>query len=733
MKKYFLIASLLSVCCLQAFSQSLNLAKDSLKIDSLKKLLPSLEREKRVNCMTLIWEYYSDAEASDSIRLYGNKILNESKALGYKKGIAMGLLFSSPDLKISDSKSNRSLKEKNTMEAIRIGEEIGNDEVLGWGYSFLISIMTSTTTTDFTQSVSYYEKAIGHFNKAGKSLRAAAMSNWLSQAYMGAGENEKALDYAKSSLEILKAMSSHGFASAYSSALLWSSWNMSMLYSAAGDYESALNYMRMANDVGKTDNTNTTWGGFTLDIASIFTQIGQYDSALIYWNRFRNEPSWDNAGSWRPGKMLAHNYLAKIYIGTKQYYKAIEILTTNNIYFDSLLRYSNGNYRNAGNYGKMAASLSLSQVYASKKNYKKALQYAKEGLSQAKVKNRRPEMMQGYQLLSSAYHHMGNNDSAFAYLTKANIIKDSIQNKQFLLRMYNSKKEAEDEKKKAQLGLLMKDNKIQRQQLSQQAMLKNFLFILLLTLLLTSIFIFRNQRLKRKNEKLKNQKQHAELQEQAIRLEMQALRAQMNPHFIFNCLSSINCFILENKTEKASDYLTRFSRLIRMVLSNSEKSLIPLEEELKMLRLYLDMERLRFSHSFNYDITFTNDIEVSSVMVPPLLLQPFCENAIWHGLMHKEGQGHLNITLVKENDFLNCLITDNGVGRQKAADLNSTSAKKEKSMGLKITTDRLALFNQEKGVQTSYEMDDVADDNGIIAGTKVTLKIRHKNILDQVV
>ena len=146
---------------------------------------------------------------------------------------------------------------------------------------------------------------------------------------------------------------------------------------------------------------------------------------------------------------------------------------------------------------------------------------------------------------------------------------------------------------------------------------------------------------------------------------MQALRAQMNPHFIFNCLSSINRFILKNESKTASDYLTRFSRLIRMVLINSQKSMIPLEDELQMLRLYLDMERLRFKNSFDYSIIFTNAIETGAIFIPPLLLQPFCENAIWHGLMHKEGQGILNIEFSMKDNILNCIIADNGIGQEK--------------------------------------------------------------------
>src|SRR5258705_1706085 len=152
-------------------------------------------------------------------------------------------------------------------------------------------------------------------------------------------------------------------------------------------------------------------------------------------------------------------------------------------------------------------------------------------------------------------------------------------------------------------------------------------------------------------QQLESEKKQVELQRQAVELEMQALRAQMNPHFIFNCLSAINRIILKNESKTASDYLTRFSRLIRMVLINSQKAMIPLEDELQMLRLYLDMERLRFKNSFDYTISFTNAIDAGAVLIPSLLLQPFCENAVWHGLMQKEEQGHLTIELSKRDNI----------------------------------------------------------------------------------
>jgi tetratricopeptide (TPR) repeat protein len=732
MKKYCLIIALSSGCCLQVHSQYKGLKADSLKIDSLKKLLPPLKGTNRVDCMKLICDYYYDAapgrkaSANDSIYFYGNKILNESKALGYKKGIAIGLLCSLPD----------SLKEKNTRDAIRIGEEIGNDEVLGWGYSILSGI-----TPDFRQSAPYYQKSIDHFHKAGNALREAAMSNWLSQAYMGSGEFEKAFDYERNAVNILKALPSSEFAYAHSQTALWSLWNMSELYSAAGDYEGALNYMRMTNQADMANDTKTTWGHFTLDISGIFVQIGQYDSARVYWDRCRNDPSWNSTSSWQPGRALAYNYLGNIYLATKQYDKAIEIFTNNNTYFDSLIKYSTGNFKHAGKYGRMVASLWLGQAYNEKKNYEKALQYAKEGFNLAQGDDRRPEMMQGYQLLSSVYHHLNNNDSAYEYLTRYNTIKDSIQNKQFLLRIYNSKKDAEYENKQAQLSILDKDNKLKGEQLKQKAKQTNFLFILLSALMLTGIFVFRAIYLKRKNERLKlenaltvqrleSEKKHADLKRQASDLQMQALRAQMNPHFIFNSLSSINWFIMENDKDVASDYLTRFSKLMRMVL-NAQKPTIPLEDELKMLQLYLDMERLRLGYSFEYSITFTNAVDAGTVSIPPMLLQPFCENAIWHGFMNKEDQGQININIKADDHFLECTITDNGIGRKEASAFKKKSAKKDSSMGLFITRERLALFSQENNADADLKIEDLADENGAGTGTRVILNITYKELIEE--
>jgi sensor histidine kinase YesM len=169
-----------------------------------------------------------------------------------------------------------------------------------------------------------------------------------------------------------------------------------------------------------------------------------------------------------------------------------------------------------------------------------------------------------------------------------------------------------------------------------------------------------------------------------------------------------------------------------MVLINSQKSLITLDDELQMLELYLEMERLRFKNSFDYSITFLNTIDSDNIFIPPLILQPFCENAIWHGLMHKEDPGKLDIELSMENNSLNCTITDNGIGREKAEQLKSKTAEKDKSLGLKITADRLHLLNREKNIQTFYTIEDLKDGNSKAIGTRVNLKISHSETTESI-
>jgi tetratricopeptide (TPR) repeat protein len=712
MKKYVLI-TVLFFGSFHTYSQNYYTQErrnDSLKLDTLKQVLPALKGKEKVDALNKASEMFASfsgfggfVHRADSIKLYSEKANQEANKIGYKYGIAkslLGLVNSKEFQRIKDPTSKQYIQ-----QAILIGEEIKNDSILAMAYYHLAGL---------EDEVDNYKKAIQYFEKAGDDGTVGEVYTWLSMHYTYKGEYEEAFEYAQKSLELSK-KNAH---TAWGHELVqWALYNMADLYKAAGDYETAMSCLRQARDYGKLHELE-----WNMDdgIGELLALMNKPDSSLYYLQNFKRNSPMNQLG--------ADMFIGETYLSMREYGKAKQLFQ----YVVDSLKKSKDPFLPFLTRGL----INIGKAYAGEKNYKSAFKYTKEGYKIIHYFTDPQFVMETYKLLSDVYHHLGNNDSAYFYLNKYTTLKDSAQNKQFLWRLNSKlnkyKQVAENAKKEAQIALLNKDNKIKQQQLKQEAMLKKFLFIFLVVLLLAGIFIFRNLTLKRKNDQLKNGKQQAELQERATRLEMQALRAQMNPHFIFNCLSSINCFILENETEKASDYLTRFSRLIRMVLTNSEKPLITLEEELKMLKLYLDMERLRFENSFDYNITYTNDVEAESVLVPPLLLQPFCENAIWHGLMNKEGQGHLNIAIMKENEYLNCVITDDGIGRSKAGELNTGSAKKEKSMGLKITTERLSLFNQDKEVHTFYEMDDVVDENGVVAGTKVSIKIRHKDLMEAV-
>ena len=230
------------------------------------------------------------------------------------------------------------------------------------------------------------------------------------------------------------------------------------------------------------------------------------------------------------------------------------------------------------------------------------------------------------------------------------------------------------------------------------------------------------QKFRLRLERSEKERQVAELQQQKTELEMQALRAQMNPHFIFNSLNSINRFILKKQGTEASEYLTKFSKLIRMILNSSANVAVSLAEDLEALRLYLELESLRFENRFNYKVECHPDVDADFIQVPPMLLQPFVENAIWHGLMNKEGYGHLWINIDQQESTIICTITDDGIGRKKAAELKQTSVK-HKSMGMKITESRISIMQKENADGNSIEITDLVDAEGNPAGTEVVLKI----------
>lgn len=246
-----------------------------------------------------------------------------------------------------------------------------------------------------------------------------------------------------------------------------------------------------------------------------------------------------------------------------------------------------------------------------------------------------------------------------------------------------------------------------------------FLFTSFLVLLAMTYGLYRKRISSIRTEEAEKNK----LKQRIMEIEMTALRAQMNPHFIFNCLNSINRFILVNDTEAASSYLTKFSRLIRMILDGSREDFITLEKETEALKLYIDMESMRFQDSFTWTMYIDPDIRLHDVVIPPLLLQPYVENAIWHGLMQAPAgyPKRLEIRIYLSGQNLVIEIMDNGIGRSKAVEIKSKDGNKHKSHGITLTEERLKLMEKVKGIKTDVRIDDLTDQEGNAAGTRVSL------------
>ncbi len=217
------------------------------------------------------------------------------------------------------------------------------------------------------------------------------------------------------------------------------------------------------------------------------------------------------------------------------------------------------------------------------------------------------------------------------------------------------------------------------------------------------------------------EKEKSSLKQKVKDVEMQTLRSQMNPHFLFNSLNSINSFIVQQKSKQASVYLTTFSKLMRSILDNSRQESISLEKEIETLKMYMKLEMARLENSFDYQIIIDKNIDAEFVQVPPLILQPFVENAIWHGLVNKNGDGFLKIEIRKDEDSdLTIRISDNGIGRKASALLKKEQVK-HKSYGIDITRERLKMLNPKNQIIIT----DLEDRHGNAIGTLVELIIMY--------
>jgi len=375
----------------------------------------------------------------------------------------------------------------------------------------------------------------------------------------------------------------------------------------------------------------------------------------------------------------------------------------------------------------LAGSLnSIGTSYFKLKEYQKSKEFIEKSLSISESIESKPISLSNYAILKELFLETGNYKDAHHYLHRHTTLKDSIFDNEKNKQLLELETKYEVAKKNIDIELLTKENQLQEAQSEKEMTWRNALIGSIIALGIIGILVFHTMRQRLKNQKvlaLKNEQiNKAKLSEELQSLEMKALRAQMNPHFLFNSLNSINTMILSDENENASRYLSKFSKLVRLLLENSEQTLVSLKDEMNMLETYIQLETLRFNNKLEYQINIDEKIDQESISLPSMVIQPFVENAIWHGLLHKDSKGLLRIHIKEENNKLLCSIIDNGVGREKSVTLKKEGGLKKKSMGIKITADRLKLLTKRK-IQDVINIIDLKDENQNAVGTQVNLQI----------
>lgn len=382
-------------------------------------------------------------------------------------------------------------------------------------------------------------------------------------------------------------------------------------------------------------------------------------------------------------------------------------------------------------------------LYNLGKNYllmgksKEAIRYLEESteLFSAHFKEELPEL---YRLLSIAYIRLKESSKAEKYLSLYKSSLDSIatidkkENYAGLVVQY------ETEKKQATITALEQENKLKKSQAANQRVLI-FSLAGVLFLLLIIGWIVANNRKKRKQVELemaaqrisyedallkeKDEKMLSDFNKQLAEVQLTALNAQMNPHFIFNCMNSIQKYILKNEKSKALDFLQHFSELMRLVLDNSSKNKIGLDEELSMLEKYIQLEQQRLDFMFDYKLNVAQGLQTDFYEIPAMIIQPYVENAIWHGLMNKQGKGLLIVSFELKENFIKCIVEDNGVGRKMAGEMEQYQSPKRKSYGMSISRKRIELLKKENVLIPEVVIEDLKKENAEPTGTRVIINI----------
>ncbi|MGN6249600.1 MAG: tetratricopeptide repeat-containing sensor histidine kinase [Ginsengibacter sp.] len=477
--------------------------------------------------------------------------------------------------------------------------------------------------------------------------------------------------------------------------------NLAELYEESEDDQNAVRYAREA--LGYLSGNNMPFMGTAANLATYYTNLNRIDSAL-YFNKLSDSVARLTHNQQQLHVRDQFNYV-NILFNQKKYEEAKNALALIKPLLD---RPENQQFL-------VTYLISLASIDTSLHQWAPAADTLVHALSLAKASGQEIAIVLVLQELAVVNAKLKNFREAYHYQQEYMQHKDSLTSTETKSRLADFEAMNKTQQTEQHITLLQKDNDIKNLQLKNSRQ-KNTIYLggFLFLLATSGIFFYqRNRRLKMQGQKIKTE------------LQMQVLRSQMNPHFIFNSLNGVENFILQNDKRHASIYLNKFASLIRIILANSRKDLVPFTEDLQTIGLYVDLELLRFNHSFCYVTNINKTLLDLDYRVPPLLIQPFVENAIVHGFAHSDKKKlQLKISASPEGEYIIYTIEDNGAGRQQSSVYNNLNKPHHTSMGLQITQQRISIFNEQHNAKSTMDIEDLSDETGNPTGTKVTVKIK---------
>lgn len=551
----------------------------------------------------------------------------------------------------------------------------------------------------FDSAAPYLDSALHLFGAMGDTTGLIFVRNNLAVAMKTKGKYTEALQLYQENLTA--AIQRNEFEN-----MLLSYNNMGIAYFDWKKYDQALKNYNLALSVLDSLGEENRKGSIYNNIGELYKEKGDDDKALEYFARaLELHRKYDRNRS----IMITTMNIGDIYLGQGKTKKALEYLKNALAISESIPDNSNTAMLN----------IHIGQAYVLQKKPDIAYRHLTKGLQMAKENGLKKLLLEAYQVMVDYALLRDDAKMIYKYGSKYIALNDSLFSEKSLEAISEMEAKYKTAEKEKQIAVLKVEQKNKDLEIQLQRNQKYIIVILLLLLLITVFLMFNRNRLKQIKEK-------AELEKLKVSIEQRMLRSQMNPHFIFNSLNSINSFIGEKNTDEAQLYLTKFARLMRLILENSRKTMVSLDEEVSALRLNLELEQLRFEGNFDFKINIDQSLEPEDVYLSPMLIQPFVENSVKHGLRKNEKGGLITLSFKPDNGLLICEVVDNGIGRKASANVGLKKDANHVSLGTQVTSERLEMLKHDSGKDAGFEIIDLFDEEEKAIGIKVIIRIPYE-------